>query len=180
MPTLHRTQRLAPTIRKAQPADVSAIHCLIESMTSDGTLLHRSIREIEQQLDTFIVADAGGEFLGCAALYRYGKHLAEVRSIAVCPQARGCGAGGLLLKRLLKDVQNSGIQCTCLFTRLPEFFAHFGFHTVRLSAMADKIAKDCVRCPRRDRCDETAMALGQLPRYGDLKPLSVAHRLVQL
>jgi amino-acid N-acetyltransferase len=135
-------------------------------MTADGTLLRRSLHEIEQQVNTFIVADSDkGEFLGCAALHHYGAHLAEVRSIAVRPEARGLGVGGMLLERLLDDVQTTGTRCACLFTRVPDFFAHYGFHTVPLAAVPDKVAKDCIRCSRRHRCDEIAMARGELPAY---------------
>ena len=129
----------SPVVRRAQSSDVASIFGLIESMTADGTLLRRSLYEIEQQLDTFIVADSyDGEFLGCAALHRYGVHLAEVRSIAVRPEARGLGAGGMLLGRLLDDIQTTGTRCACLFTRIPDFFAHYGFHTVPLAVFADK------------------------------------------
>ena len=170
----------ACAVRKAQTADVPCIFELIDSMTDDGTLLRRSVREIEQQIETFVVAESGrGEFLGCAALHRYGPHLAEIRSIAVKSEARGIGAGGLLLKRLIADMADDHTRCACLFTRVPGFFAHYGFHPVPLFALADKVVKDCGRCPRRHNCDEVAMAFGDLPAYAP-QVLDLAHRLVQL
>jgi amino-acid N-acetyltransferase len=171
----------SPIVRRAQYSDVTSIFGLIESMTADGTLLRRPLHEIEKQLDTFIVADSHkGEFLGCAALHRYGAHLAEVRSIAVRPEARGLGAGGLLLGRLLDDIETTGTHCACLFTRIPDFFAHYGFHTVPLAVFADKIVKDCIRCPRRHRCDEIAMAWGELPPDLPGALVGAAGHLVQL
>ena len=172
-----------PRVRHAQLSDLGNIFNLVESMTGDGTLLRRTRREIEAQIDTFVIAEtAAGEFLGCAALHRYGPHLAEIRSIAVKPEARGCGAGGLLLQQLLHDVQTTGTGCACLFTRIPSFFAHYGFHAVSLSSIPDKFAKDCVRCPRREHCDEVAMALGELPPYAPavLQAAQSAQQLVQL
>ncbi len=176
-------------VRRAELADSTQIHALIESLTADGTLLRRSLGEIREQIDTFLVAEGSAgqpgpaqsnespcdEFLGCAALHRYGTHLAEIRSIAVRPEARGLGAGGLLLQRLLEDVAQTGTRCACLFTRIPSFFAHYGFHNVPLAAVPDKVAKDCVRCPRQQACDEIAMALGELPM-----PLAVIHQARQL
>ena len=170
-----------PFVRAARPADVPDIHRLIESMTADGTLLRRSLSEISSQIGSFVIANsAEGEFLGCAALYRYGSHLAEIRSIAVREQARGLGAGGMLLKRLLDEIESSGTQCACLFTRVPEFFAHYGFQAVRLAAFADKIRKDCVRCPRRQGCDEVAMAFGKLPPLEETAMLPLVQQLVRL
>lgn len=177
----HPEQPPSPVVRKARAADIPRIHSLIDSMTSDGTLLRRSVADITQQIESFIVADsADGEFLGCAALHRYGKHLAEIRSIAVREEARGLGAGGMLLKCLLDEIQSSNTQCACLFTRVPDFFAHYGFHAVQLTAFADKMEKDCVRCPRRQQCDETAMALGELPEYEAKTVLPLVRKLVQL
>ncbi len=169
------------SVRRAQRSDVAPIFGLIDSMTADGTLLRRSAREIEQQIETFIVAEsASAEFLGCAALHRYGTHLAEVRSIVVEPEARGLGAGGMLLQRLLEDVRTTGTQCACLFTRVPGFFAHYGFHPVPLVALADKVVKDCSHCARRQHCDEIAMAYGVLPSYTAATLAAATHRLVQL
>ena len=172
-----------PRVRRARLSDLGNIFDLIESMTGDGTLLRRSRRELEREIDTFVVAETGtGEFLGCAALHRYGPHLAEVRSIAVKPEARGCGAGGLLLQQLLHDIESTGAGCACLFTRIPSFFAHYGFHDVSLSSIPDKFAKDCIRCPRREHCDEIAMALGELPSSAPstLAAAQSAQQLVQL
>lgn len=169
-----------PHVRNANPADAESIFKLIESMVDDGTLLRRPLDEIQQHIDTFVVAEsAEGTFLGCAALYRYGKHLAEIRSIAILPEGRGIGAGGLLLKRLLQDIQETGATCACLFTRLPAFFAHYGFHEVSLDSVPEKVAKDCVRCPRREHCDETAMTYGERS-YESLAALKSDLQLVQL
>ena len=150
--------------RSARLADAPAIHQLIDSFSSDGTLLRRSHAEICAHIDTFTVVDSGsGHFLGCAALHIYGPHLAEVRSIVVRPGVKGRGAGGLLLKALLAQAETRGIKCVCLFTRMPAFFKHFRFHIAEHQAFRDKVAKDCMRCPRRNACDEIAMAIGQLP-----------------
>ena len=179
MPSVEPSQP-DPVVRPASLADLGNIFNLIESMTSDGTLLRRTKHEIEAHLDTFIVAISGsGEFLGCAALHRYGPHLAEIRSIAVKPEARGLGAGGMLLEQLLHQVQATGTGCACLFTRIPSFFAHYGFHAVSLSSIPDKFAKDCARCPRREHCDEVAMALGELPQSAS-RMLSETRQLIQL
>ncbi len=174
------SQSLSPHVRSAVASDADSIFSLIESMTDDGTLLRRPLSEIRQHMDSFVVAEsAEGAFLGCAALHRYGKHLAEIRSIAVRPEARGVGAGGLLLERLLLDIEQNGTGCACLFTRIPGFFARYGFHSVSAGSVPDKVAKDCIRCPRRTHCDEIAMTHGELPEYAP-DVLAAARQLVHL
>jgi amino-acid N-acetyltransferase len=155
--------------RKANLNDAHAIHQLIESFTSDGTLLHRSYAEIRANIHTFTVVETGArQFIGCAALHVYGQHLAEIRSIVVDPDTKGRGAGSLLVHALVDQAEASGIKCVCLFTRIPAFFKHFNFRIADHQAFNDKVKKDCAHCARRNACDETAMAIGELPEPRDL------------
>jgi amino-acid N-acetyltransferase len=150
--------------RKAQLQDARSIYHLIENFTCDGTLLRRSYLEICANIPTFTIVETGsGQFIGCAALHVYGRHLAEIRSIVVHPDTKGHGAGSLLVHALLNQAQASGIQCVCLFTRIPAFFEHFHFRIAERQALPDKVLKDCVHCARRNACDEIAMAIGELP-----------------
>jgi amino-acid N-acetyltransferase len=111
-----------------------------------------------------------GTFLGCGALQLYGPHLAEVRSIVVKPEAKGQGAGGRLLRWLLREADEQGVAAVCLFTRIPDFFFHFGFRVADRTTLPDKIYKDCQTCPRLYACDEVAMVRGPLPRIAVLGP----------
>jgi amino-acid N-acetyltransferase len=150
--------------RQAQLRDAKAIHLLIHSYTHDGTLLPRSYSEICQNIHTFTVAETeDGEFLGCASLHIYGRHLAEIRSVVVRPVAAGRGAGRLLVQSLLQQAQQDGIRCICLFTRIPAFFERFRFCATEHRLLRDKIWKDCQHCSRRKGCDEVAMTVGELP-----------------
>jgi amino-acid N-acetyltransferase len=150
--------------REARLQDARSIYHLIDSFTCDGTLLRRSYLEICANIHTFTIVETGfGQFIGCAALHVYGQHLAEIRSIVVHPHTKGHGAGSVLVHALLDQAQASGIQCVCLFTRIPAFFRHFHFRVAERQALPDKVLKDCVHCARRNACDEIAMAIGELP-----------------
>ena len=158
-------------VRKAKLQDATRIFELVNSLSHDGTLLRRSYAEICENVRDFAVAEAeSGAFLGCGALHLYGPHLSEVRSIVVKPEAKGRGAGGALLRALLADAEEQGVSCVSLFTRMPEFFAHFGFRVVDRTVLPDKIYKDCQTCPRLYACDEVAMVLGQVPKIAVLGP----------
>jgi amino-acid N-acetyltransferase len=168
-PAIQRRQELFMFTRPAQLDDAPLIHQLVGSLSHDGTLLPRPYSEICRNIDTFtVVEDDDHVFAGCAALHIYGQHLAELRSIVVRPEIKGHGAGGLLVEAIVAEAQTRGIRCVCLFTRIPEFFAHFQFHVARHAALRDKIVKDCLLCPRRNACDEIAMAIGELPASEEL------------
>jgi amino-acid N-acetyltransferase len=170
------------TVRKARLPDAVNIFDLVNSLSSDGTLLRRNYAEICENVRDFTVAESeSGVFLGCGALHLYGPHLAEVRSIVVKPEAKGQGAGGKLLRALLAEADEQSVATVSLFTRIPDFFFHFGFRVVDRTTLPDKIYKDCQNCPRLYACDEVAMVHGPLPRIAVLGPSKIAEpELVKL
>ena len=73
-------------VRKALLQDASNVYDLVNSLSTDGTLLRRPFAEICENIRDFTVAESdSGVFLGNGALHLYGPHLAEVRSIVVKP-----------------------------------------------------------------------------------------------
>lgn len=169
-------------IRKAKLQDAVNIFELVNSLSHDGTLLRRNYAEICENVRDFHIAESvSGVFLGCGALHLYGPHLAEVRSIVVKPEAKGQGAGGRLLRALLGEAEDQGVVAVCLFTRIPDFFFHFGFRVADRTSIPDKIYKDCQNCPRLYACDEVTMVRGPLPKVAVLGPSRLQQdQLVQL
>ena len=149
--------------RNAILPDVRQIHAIIQPYAGNGTLLPRSVSELCENVRDFVVAVEDGKIIGCGALHLYGLHLAEVRSIAVAPKAKGHGAGRLLVEALLSEAERHKVSCVCLFTRIPEFFSRMGFTVASRDELPDKIYKDCVHCPNLYACDEIAMVKGNLP-----------------
>jgi amino-acid N-acetyltransferase len=166
--------------RNAVLPDVEQIHAIIQHYSPDGTLLPRDIPELCENVRDFVVAEDDGEIIGCGALHLYGIHLAEIRSIAVHPDATGRGAGKLLVKALLKEAERHNVSCVCLFTRIPEFFSNVGFSVASRNDLPDKIFKDCIHCPRFYACDEIAMVRGPIPPNLEKRDFQIALPLVRL
>jgi amino-acid N-acetyltransferase len=165
--------------RKAMLPDAAEIHALIRSYSGDGTLLPRSFADICENIRDFVVAEQKGTIVGCGALHIYGPHLCEVRSIAVSPASRGRGAGQKIVRALVEEARRHHIDSICLFTRIPDFFAHLGFGIGRREDLPDKIFKDCLACPRLHCCDEVPMVYGIAAEHADV-PLMRPAQLVQL
>jgi amino-acid N-acetyltransferase len=154
--------------RKAILPDAGHIHELICAYSGDGTLLPRTLPEICENVRDFVVIEDEGKIIGCGALHLYGTHLAEIRSITVAPWAQGRGGGGRLVKALMAEAKRHRVDCICLFTRKPDFFAGQGFSVAQREDLPDKIHKDCHACPRFHCCDEVAMVRGSLPKFAIL------------
>lgn len=166
--------------RKAILPDAENLRALIAAFSADGTLLPRSLAEICENIRDFTLVVQGDELIGCGALHLYGMHLAEIRSIAVWPRYKGTGAGRVLVDALLEEAEQQHVGCVCLFTRIPEFFAHLGFTEAKREELPDKIYKDCANCPKLHECDEVAMYRGELPQFAILpRPAKLELRLRQ-
>lgn len=151
--------------RDAILPDVDQMHDLILRFSREGTLLPRSHAELCENVREFIVVEQQGQIVGCGALHFYGTHLIEIRSIAVLPEFQGRGVGRLLIDALLAEAGRHAVACVCLFTRIPDFFARFGFEVALRSDLPDKIYKDCINCPKLHACDEVAMVRGKPPIF---------------
>ena len=166
--------------RSAILPDVEALHAIIQPCAEKNVLLPRSLPELCENVRDFVVAEHNGQIIGCGALHLYGMHLAEIRSIAVTPVAKGLGAGRKLVEALMQEAERHHVSCVCLFTRIPEFFAHLGFNLATREALPDKIYKDCCHCPFLYACDEIAMFRGELPQQAGIRKLEVPIPLVRL
>lgn len=166
--------------RKAILPDAPAIHNLIAIYSRDDVLLPRSLAEICENIRDFVVVADSEKVIGCGALHLYGTHLAEIRSIAVHPACQGKGAGEKLMKALFAEAERHRVTCVCLFTRIPEFFARYGFAPAQREELPDKIYKDCLNCPKLHACDEVAMVRGQIPTRTALRSAANLLPLVKL
>ena len=152
MPTLPTA-----SIRPARPEDAGAIHALFGPFIEKGIVLDRTEEEIRQRAGDFLVAEAAGAIVGCGALMDYGNGLHEVRSLIIRDDYQGQGLGGQLLDALAELAPRRG--CTRLFalTLRASFFCRHGFRIVPMDLFPEKVWKDCVVCPKRERCDEIAV-----------------------
>lgn len=117
------------TIRKATEGDLAAIAAFIEQFVEAGDLLPRTFDELEGLIGSFFVAvdDADGMLLGCAALDVYNRKLAEIRSLAVSPSARGRGVGKQLVRACVDLASEKGVYEIMAISAEDDFFKACGF-----------------------------------------------------
>lgn len=114
-------------VRAATAVDAAAIVALIDLNVASGELLPRSIDFVEQHADHFLVAVRHREVIGCVHLDEYAPSLAEVRSLAVSPDAQGLGVGVALLAGLERLARVRGYATLFAVSNSGEFFRRRGF-----------------------------------------------------
>ena len=145
-------------IRRARAEDAPAIHALIHRYAGQDLLLPRPLTDIYDRIRDFWVAtDRGGAVVGCAALRIWWHDLAEVRSLAVAPEAGGRGHGGKLVAAVGHEAERYGVKVLFALTRIEPWFNAKGFTTVDRRVLYQKVWGDCARCPFRSACDEVAV-----------------------
>lgn len=114
-------------IRPARTSDVREIRTLIDSFSTDGSLLSKATVTIFENIQEFLVAAEGDRIIGCGALHVMWEDLAEVRTLAVVPDRSNEGIGSQLLEQLLDKARALGIRRVFCLTFRKEFFGHHGF-----------------------------------------------------
>jgi amino-acid N-acetyltransferase len=152
-------------IRPATVRDVPRIAELISVYAQRGKMLFRSHAELYETVRDFIVAEEeGAGIMGICALEIVWSDLAEVRSLAVDAAFQGKGVGKALVLAVIEEARRLEIQRVFALTYEQRFFEKLAFDVVEKSALPLKVWSACIKCPKRDGCDEIAMVRKVLDR----------------
>ena len=144
-------------VRSAKISDVKAIYSLINRYAEQDKMLFRSMADIYENLQSFIIAELEGNVVGCCALQIIWSDLAEIKSLAVDGANKEKGIGKMLVTAALEQAAGLGVPRVFALTLEPEFFEKFGFVQINRSELPLKIWSDCIICVKFPDCDETAM-----------------------
>jgi amino-acid N-acetyltransferase len=137
--------------------DIPNILSLINSYAAAGIMLPRTEFEMSENIRDFSVAYEDSTLVGCAALHFYTPTTAEVRSLAVLPEAKQRGVGRALVEGLEREARENDLEAIFAFTYVEPFFSRLGFEVTERGELPLKVWKDCLRCPKFQRCDEVAV-----------------------
>jgi len=117
----------AAVFRRATPADAPAIVALIGSNVASGELLPRNLEFVQLHARDFIVAELDSHVVGCVHLDEYAPSLAEIRSLAVAPDAQGLGLGAGLVRELERLAARRDLTTLFAVSNSGEFFRRLGY-----------------------------------------------------
>jgi len=144
-------------IRDAKIDDAKVIHSLINEYAERDQMLFRSMADIYENIQTFLVAERDGDIIGCCALQIIWSDLAEIKSLAVDTDCVGTGVGKMLVTEAIEKARLLGLPKVFALTLTPEFFEKVGFANIEKDNLPMKVWSDCAKCPKQHQCDETAV-----------------------
>lgn len=144
-------------LRKARVSDVPVIADIINRHAKNGLMLPRPLSKIYDHIRDFMVVEVDGEIIGCGALHVMWSDLAEIRALAVRDGCTGRGHGRTLVKALLQEARDIGIERVFVLTYQDKFFGSLGFSVIDKSELPHKIWNECVNCVHFPNCNEIAM-----------------------
>ena len=144
-------------VRNAKISDVPAINALINSYAEVDRMLFRSLADIYENLQTFIVAELDNNIVGCCALEVIWADLAEIKSLAIDEAHKGKGIGRGLVVAAVEQAAKLGVPKIFALTLESVFFEKSGFEIVEKETLPMKVWSDCARCPKQQHCDEIAV-----------------------
>ncbi len=133
------------TIRRARTVDVKAIRALCAPYVAQRVLVAKEAVAYYESVPEFRVAERAGEVVGCGALHVFWEDLAEIRTLAVHPQAQGIGVGARLVQTLLEQARILGVTRVFCLTFEVDFFRRQGFATFEGSPVTSEVFNQLVR-----------------------------------
>lgn len=123
----------AAKIRRAQPADLSAVERLLAAS-------HLPTVGVAEALPGFFVAEHDGTLVGVVGIEDCCREYALLRSTAVAPEWRSRGLGRQLVERAIAEAEERGTKALYLLTTTAErYFPSFGFHGTTRDAVPEEV-----------------------------------------
>jgi len=151
-------------IRAAKLADAEKIFALIH--LNRDQLVPRSMGNIVENVDRFLVAVCGNDIAGCAT-YQIHPEIGdaeaatvEIQSVAVRAPYRRNGIGRALIEAVLEKASLIKPKEFIVLTFAPEFFSSLGFVEIPKTNVMHKLYTGCINCTKHKNpftCPEIAM-----------------------
>ncbi|MGH3919638.1 MAG: amino-acid N-acetyltransferase [Pseudonocardiaceae bacterium] len=117
------------TVRRARVGDVRRIKDLVDCYAG-VVLLTKQLVTLYEDVQEFWVAEREGVLVGCGALHVLWEDLAEIRTLAVHPDAVGQGVGHALVRQLVEHGRTLGLRRVFVLTFEKCFFSRHGFQVI--------------------------------------------------
>ncbi|WP_417564181.1 amino-acid N-acetyltransferase [Microbacterium sp.] len=134
-------------IRPARTADVRDIQRLLEPLVDRRILLGKELVSLYESVQEFVVAEIGGEVMGCGALHVIWKDIGEVRTLLVREDRLHQGIGGRIVEVLEARAIELGLARLFCLTFEVSFFTRHGFAPIGEHVVDPDVYAQLLRSP---------------------------------
>ncbi|MBQ1855842.1 MAG: N-acetyltransferase, partial [Anaerovibrio sp.] len=99
--------------------------------------------------------------VGVGGLHITWEFMGEIRSLAVDPDHSRQGIGRKIVRSLIAEGKELGINKVFTLTYQEKFFEKCGFKVISKDELPHKIWKECIDCPKFPNCNEIAMVFNE-------------------
>ncbi|WP_041068802.1 amino-acid N-acetyltransferase [Candidatus Ishikawella capsulata] len=130
-------------ICRATIDDIGGILQLIRPLEEQGILVRRSRKQLEREIEQFLIIVRDNLIIGCAALYPFHKEkIGELACVAVHPEYRSSERGDILLERIIVQARQIGLKkIFVLTTHSIHWFQERGFKPVDIESLPESKKK---------------------------------------
>jgi len=132
-------------VRRARTSDIRTIRDIVRPHAESRVLVSKDAVTYYEAVQQFRVGEVDGRVVGFGALHVMWEDLAEIRTLAVSPEAKGRGVGSRLLEALVEDARELGVERLFCLTFEVEFFSRHGFEVIEGQAVEPEVYAELVR-----------------------------------
>lgn len=122
-----------------------AIRALVSPLAERRILLQKEAVAYYEATGDFVVAELDDRIVGCGAVHVLWEDLAEIRTVAVHPQARGRRLGDVLMTSLIASARQLGLSRLFALTFETGFFGRHGFIEIEGTPVAPDVYAQLLR-----------------------------------
>ncbi len=159
--SLRRTISKTLSLELPSQETYAQLYELINHYAERKEMLPKTYDELYQRTRDFrLLVDRSSselQVLACSHLDIFTPTLAEVKSLAVRPEYQGQGYGRLMVEDCETEARELGIERIFALTYQVDFFKRLSYEVIDIKTLPEKVFKECVICPFKDNCNETAV-----------------------
>ncbi|GAA1657231.1 amino-acid N-acetyltransferase [Microbacterium flavum] len=134
-------------VRSARTSDVRGILALLDPWVQRRILLGKDVVTVYESVQEFVVAESGGELVGCGALHVMWEDLGEIRTLIVAEDWLHHGVGGAVVAQLEANARTLGLSRLFCLTFEVDFFSRRGFAPIGEQVVAPDVYSQLLRSP---------------------------------
>ena len=127
------------SIRPLRSRDIPDVLRLMEPLMQTGFLIRRSLEQIQEKKEDYVVFEIDSSIHACGALHDWGENQGEIAAIATDPMYTDLALGRRIVGCLIEKARKTGMKRVfVLTTQTQDWFESIGFHETPVDSLPER------------------------------------------